>query len=103
LYRPRSDARVDSDIREQIVTELARQPWMPRQGVEVSVHNGVADLEGIILDDNVRHGIIAVVENVTGVKAVLDHLRLALTASAGVFLAPGDVDDAGNGPDGYLF
>jgi CBS-domain-containing membrane protein len=49
LYRPKSDARVDSDIWRQIVTELAPQPWMPRQGVEVSVRNGVAELDGVIL------------------------------------------------------
>jgi predicted transcriptional regulator len=97
LYRPRSGARPDSQIREQIVTELARQPWMPRQGVEASVRNGLVDLEGFVLDDNLRLGIKAVVENVPGVKAVRDHLRLTFEGSPGIFVAPENVDDAHDG------
>jgi CBS domain-containing protein len=98
LYRPKSGTGVDSDIREQIVAELARKPWMPRQGVQVSVRNGVADLEGIVLNSDVRPGITAVVENVPGVKAVQNHLRLVSTGPVGVYFAPEDVDSWEVGP-----
>jgi hypothetical protein len=48
-------------------------------------------------------GITARIENVPGVKAVHDHLRLAFAGPVGVFLAPDDVDNAVKGPDAYLY
>jgi CBS domain-containing protein len=69
-----SEDRGDDDIREQILGELAKAAWVPRDGLSISVKAGVVDLNGVILEEKEREALRIVAENVPGVRAVEDHL-----------------------------
>src|ERR1700751_541276 len=64
----------DTEIREQILAEIDRQPWGPRGRVDVIVTNGVVVLKGMIPDERERAALCVAAENVPGVKAVHDRL-----------------------------
>jgi CBS domain-containing protein len=67
-----SPAGNDAAIREQILSEFHKQPWAPM--ANVVVRNGVVELWGTITDDRERQALIVASENISGVKAVHDHL-----------------------------
>src|SRR5262249_27449687 len=69
-------AAIDSDdeIREHILAELGKAAWVPRDGIEITVKDGIVDLNGVILDEKEREALRVVAENAPGVKAVKDHL-----------------------------
>ena len=67
-------AVTDADIRSQILAEIDRQPWGPRDSVDVIVTNGVVVLKGAIPDERERAALCVAAENVPGVKAVHDRL-----------------------------
>jgi CBS domain-containing protein len=69
-----SEKRGDDEILEQILAELANAAWVPRDGLSISVKDGVVDLNGVILEEKEREALRVVAENVPGVKAVEDHL-----------------------------
>lgn len=69
-----AEIRSDDEILEQIQAVLARTAWVPRDGLSISVKDGVVDLNGVILEENEREALRVVAENVPGVKAVEDHL-----------------------------
>jgi CBS domain-containing protein len=69
-----SEHRDDDDIREQILAELAKAAWVPRDGLSISVKDGVVDLNGVILEEKEREALRVVAENTPGVRAVEDHL-----------------------------
>jgi len=64
----------DDEILEKIHAELAKVAWVPREGLSITVKNGVVDLNGVILEEKEREALRVVAENVAGVKAVEDHL-----------------------------
>ena len=66
--------RSDMEIRESILSEIAKEPWGPRFSVDVTVENGVVELHGSITDERERTALRVVAENVPGVKAVRDRL-----------------------------
>ena len=78
----------DEDIRRHILAELAKAAWAPREGVEITVTNGVVGLNGVILDETERAALRVVAENVSGVKAVEDHLVWVEPVSGTVLEAP---------------
>jgi CBS domain-containing protein len=80
----------DATIREQILAECARQPWAPH--VNVVVRDGVVGLWGIITDERERQAFMVAAENVTGVKAVHDHLAWVEPTSGMIVLS--DEDEA---------
>jgi CBS domain-containing protein len=67
-------AATDTEIRNQILAEIDRQPWGPRGSVDVIVANGVVVLKGAIPDERERAALCVAAENVPGVKAVHDRL-----------------------------
>ena len=69
-----AEARRDEEILELIQTELAKRSWVPRDGLSISVKDGVVDLNGVILEEEEREALRVVAENAPGVKAVEDHL-----------------------------
>jgi CBS domain-containing protein len=69
-----AEVRRDDEILEQILAELAKAAWVPRDGLSISVKEGVVDLNGVILEEKEREALRVVAENVPGVKAVEDHL-----------------------------
>jgi CBS domain-containing protein len=74
LEAQHSEHRGDDDIREQILAELAKAAWVPRDGLSISVRDGIVDLNGVILEEKEREALRVVAENVPGVTAVEDHL-----------------------------
>jgi CBS domain-containing protein len=64
----------DDEILASIDAELAKAAWVPRDGLAITVTNGVVDLNGVILDEKEREALRVVAENAPGVKAVEDHL-----------------------------
>jgi len=69
-----AEARRDEEILELIQAELAKRSWVPRDGLSISVKDGVVDLNGVILEEEEREALRVVAENAPGVKAVEDHL-----------------------------
>ena len=80
----------DATIRGRILAALADARWAPN--IEVVVHDGVAELFGIITDERERKGLIVAAENVAGVKKVHDHLVWVEPMSGAVF--PSAEDEA---------
>jgi CBS domain-containing protein len=78
----------DSEIRERVIAELDRQPWAPKNLIEVVVRNGVVDLWGVIVADNQREAAAVVAENIPGVKAVRNHLSWVEPVSGMVIAGP---------------
>jgi len=74
LDAPHSEALGDDEILEQILAELAKAAWVPRDGLSITVQNGVVDLNGVILEEKEREALRVVAENAPGVTAVEDHL-----------------------------
>jgi CBS domain-containing protein len=64
----------DTAIREQLLAVLGREQWVPKSFIDVTVHNGVVELWGSILDERERQAVVVAAENVAGVKHVNDHL-----------------------------
>jgi CBS domain-containing protein len=62
----------DAAIREQLMSELAKQPWGPQ--LNATVRDGVVDLWGIVLAAHQREAAIVAAENIPGVKAVRTHV-----------------------------
>jgi hypothetical protein len=81
-------ATSDEEIRERILAELARTAWVPRDGIAITVENGVVDLNGVILDEKERGALRVAAENVPGVRAVEDHLVWVEPVSGTIIDAP---------------
>ena len=86
----RSEDRGDDQILEQILAELAKAAWVPRDGLSISVKDGVVDLNGVILEEKEREALRVVAENIPGVKAVADHLVWVEPVSGTVIDSPYD-------------
>jgi len=89
-------AQSDAAIRDEILTELAKQLWAPKHFVNPVVRNGVVELWGSIFDERERQAVRVAVENVAGVKTVKDHLVWIEPLSGMVFEAPGETPPAGS-------
>jgi CBS domain-containing protein len=79
----------DAALRQQILTEIEKQPWAPRTGINVVVRDGVVDLWGAVLDDRERQACRVLAENISGVKQVRDHLTWVEPMS-GFVMPPSD-------------
>jgi CBS domain-containing protein len=66
--------RGDDEILQQILAELAKAAWVPRDGLSISVKDGIVDLNGVILAEKEREALRVVAENAPGVRGVEDHL-----------------------------
>ena len=64
----------DATIREKVLADIAKTGWLPREGISITVKDGVVCLDGVVLDGKEREALRVVAENVPGVKAVHDHL-----------------------------
>lgn len=65
-------APTDAAIRDQVMTELTKQPWAPQ--LNATVRDGVVDLWGIVLAAHQREAAIVAAENIPGVKTVRTHI-----------------------------
>jgi CBS domain-containing protein len=64
--------RPDHLIRADILTTLAKEDWVPKHGIEVTVSQGEVTLAGIMFNSDERKGIIAIADTTPGVKKVHD-------------------------------
>jgi CBS domain-containing protein len=80
----------DEAMRRQILNNLNRERWTPKDALNVIVRNGVAELWGVILDERERQAIKVVAENVPGINAVRDHLVFVGPMSGVVLESPED-------------
>jgi CBS domain-containing protein len=87
LTEPRT-ALSDDEIRAAILAEIDKQPWGPRQTVDVTVADGVVELHGTIWDERERTALHVAVENLPGVKAIRDYLVWVEPNSGVVIPAP---------------
>lgn len=67
-------AHDDDEILRSIRAELAKAAWVPRDGLGITVTDGIVRLDGVILDEKEREALRVLAENTPGVKAVADHL-----------------------------
>ena len=76
--------------RQQILAELNKQSWAPRNTLNVIVRGGVAELWGVICDEREREAIRVAAENVPGIAQVVDHLVYVepIPVRGGIALAP---------------
>ena len=65
----------DRALQEKILAELNTQPWAHLMMKNVTVTNGVVDLEGFVDNEDERRALTVAAANVPGVKRVEDHLR----------------------------
>ena len=72
----------DGVIRDRILAEIAKESWVPPRPVDVSVTDGVVELQGVIADERQRLALRVLAENVPGVKAVHDRLVWAGSGSS---------------------
>ena len=77
----------DAGIREKILAEIDVQKWALPGMANVSVRNGVVEFWGVITDERMRGALIVAAENVSGVKAVKDHLAW-IEPMSGVVISP---------------
>jgi CBS domain-containing protein len=65
----------DAAIKSRLQSEFDKQPWAAAGSVELVVESGVVVLRGTIRDPRQRTAMRVAVENVPGVKRVVDELR----------------------------
>lgn len=93
----------DDEIREQILAELEKVAWVPRDGLSISVSDGVVDLNGVILEEKEREALRVVAENTPGVTAVEDHLVWIEPVSGLVIEpSPNESSPGGTAPGGSV-
>ncbi len=80
----------DTTIRNQVLAELARQPWAPTNLINITVRAGIVDLWGVVLAEHQREAAIVAAENIAGVKAVRSHLAWVEPMSGVVIDDPSD-------------
>jgi CBS domain-containing protein len=78
----------DDEIRERILAELAKVSWVARDGLAITVTDGVVGLDGVILDEKERDALRVAAENVLGVRAVEDRLVWVEPVSGTIIDAP---------------
>jgi CBS domain-containing protein len=81
-----SGTPADAAIRDQLMTELAKQPWAPP--VDATVKDGIVDLWGVVLAAHQREAAIVAAENIPGVKMVRSHVAWVDPASGMVVYDP---------------
>jgi CBS domain-containing protein len=90
----------DDEIRDRILAELAKVAWAPRDGLAITVANGVVGLDGVILEEKERQALRVAAENVPGVRAVEDRLVWVEPVSGTIIDAAGEPPVRGTPPAG---
>ena len=88
----------DDVIRERILAELAKVSWVPRDGLTITVSDGIVGLDGVILEEKERDALRVAAENVPGVKAVEDRLVWVEPVSGTIIDAPEHGPEATRSP-----
>jgi len=78
----------DQAIRARVLAELAKQPWAPRDLIDVIVRDGVVELWGVVTAEHQREAAAVVAENVPGIKRVTNHIAWIEPTSGVVIYQP---------------
>ena len=74
LIKEPSGGVSDDEIRKAILRSIDAERWAPRFAIDVVVKDGIVDLSGEITDERLRIALQVLIENVSGVKVIRDHL-----------------------------
>ncbi len=74
--KPLAASVSDGAIRERLMGELGKQTWAPHRSVNVVVEDGAVEFQGVVRDERQRVALRTLAENIPGVKAVRDDLRI---------------------------
>jgi CBS domain-containing protein len=77
----------DNEIRDRLLAEFTKQPWVPQVSTNVIVRNGIVHLWGVIFEEEQRQAMIVAAENIQGVKGVEDHL-VWVEPTSGLVIGP---------------
>jgi CBS domain-containing protein len=81
-------ATSDSMIREELMSLLDAEPWARSSRINVIVHDGTAELWGIVRSHTEKQRLRALVETVSGVRSVHDNLLVRPKLSPARSLSP---------------
>lgn len=89
LVREIPDPTADDDhIRDRLTRTVNAAAWHPMR-FQVSVHDGVVHLHGVVASEEARQATIVAARSTSGVQKVYDHLGL-LDPYSGFFMGPPD-------------
>jgi CBS domain-containing protein len=77
-------AKSDSAIREQIISDLKSKPWVSTSLINVIIHDGVAELWGMVDSQSEKEAVRIVAELTPGVRAVNDNIAIRKYYYAGM-------------------
>jgi len=63
-------------VRDDILAAIRKQSWAAGAIVDVLVTNDEVQMWGVIVDRNQRNALKALIENVTGIERISDHLKV---------------------------
>jgi osmotically-inducible protein OsmY len=66
---------------------MQKESWAPAAMANVVVRDGVVELWGVIIDERQRDALKVAAENISGVKAVKDHL-VWVEPTSGMVIGP---------------
>jgi osmotically-inducible protein OsmY len=69
-----TQVRPDVQIRADVLQQFAQQHWVPSAGIDVQVYDGTVQLRGAVTDRGQRDALRVLIENVPGVREVVDYL-----------------------------
>lgn len=67
----------DNAVRERVLQEMGNQTWTQAYNVNITVDDGAVHLWGIVGSPEIRDALAVLVKEVSGVKAVENHLGFA--------------------------
>jgi CBS domain-containing protein len=75
---PQAEAAPEGDaaLRCRIISHFGAMPWAQPSILNVAVHDGVVELSGIVESDAEKRAARVAVEEIPGVQAVDDHIRV---------------------------
>jgi hypothetical protein len=74
----RADPAADEQLRQQVETALHADPFFYDEHVTITMHNGVATLQGIVFDDWDLRSALRIAKKTPGVKGVVNDLEIKL-------------------------
>lgn len=92
LSTPQGFSLPDEEIRERLLQALAATEWAPRSLLDIVVRDSDVHLYGTILDEREREALCVAARNISGVKAVHDHLVWCEPTSGAVLGLPDEPD-----------
>lgn len=85
-------AESDQKIRDQIITQIDKQPWAPSPLFSLDVTDGVVSVYGTVFDGRQEEALKVLIENTPGVKSIKNDIVWIEPTSGTVILPPGKQD-----------